>query len=132
MHLAPAEIASLRRGLQHFRAGEYFAAHDDWEAVWQGMRGHPRTFWQAMIQLVVGAYHLRNGNRKGCESLWNKALNKCDELAQTYDNEVPAPLLHLMALLSTCLEAVQDHDEPWPHLAAFATSVLSEAWFTFR
>ncbi len=131
MHLGPEEFEGLRRGMQHFRAGAYFAAHDDWEDVWQGWRGRPRTFWQAMIQLVVGAYHLENGNRKGCESLWNKALDKCDALAQTY-TEVPEPLLHLIALLATCLEALQHDDAPGPHLVGFATSVCSEAWFTFQ
>ena len=60
------DLACLRRGLEHFRAGDYFAAHDDWEEVWQGLRGRQRLFWQAMIQLVVGMYHYTNRNLRGC------------------------------------------------------------------
>lgn len=132
MPLEPDEIEHLRQGMQHFRAGDYFAAHDDWEAVWQGLRGRPRTFWQAMIQLVVGAYHFENGNHKGCHSQWNKALAKCQDLIPTYDDEAPQPLFQLAALLRTALASLHHAEDPLPHLTHFANSVLSETWFTFR
>lgn len=131
MHLNPDEIENLHRGVVHFRAGDYFAAHDDWEEVWQGLRGHQRTFWQAMIQLVVGAYHLKNGNRKGCESLWRKALVKCEELAQMYEADVPEQLSLLRDLLHTCLAALHQGEAPWSDLEHFAHAVLGEAWFAF-
>ncbi len=129
--LEPEEIKNLRRGVHHFRAGDYFATHDDWEAVWQGLRGRPRTFWQAMIQLVVGAYHYQNGNRKGCDSLWRKALQKCEDLTPTYD-DIPEPLTMLTELLQTCLVALHQDDDPLPHITHFAHAVLSDAWFAFR
>jgi predicted metal-dependent hydrolase len=130
--LEPDEIEHLRQGMQHFRAGDYFAAHDDWEAVWQGLRGRPRTFWQAMIQLVVGAYHFKNGNRKGCNSLWNKALLKCQDLIPTYDDNVPQQLSLLAVLLQTALDSLHHAKDPLPHLTHFANTVLSEVWFEFR
>ena len=80
MSLDAHELACLHQGLSHFRAGDYFAAHDDWEEVWQGLRGSPRLFWQSMIQLVVGAYHYSNGNMRGCQGQWQKALQKCEAL----------------------------------------------------
>lgn len=132
MPLEPDDIEHLRQGMQHFRAGDYFAAHDDWEAVWQGLRGRPRTFWQAMIQLVVGAYHFKNGNHKGCNSQWNKALSKCQELTLTYDGNAPQQLSQLAALLRTALAALRHAEDPLPHLTHFANSVLSETWFAFR
>ena len=132
MNLEPDQIERLHRGVEHFRTGDYFAAHDDWEEVWQGFRGHRRTFWQAMIQLVVGAYHLKNSNRKGCESLWSKALVKCEDLAQTYEADVPEPLSSLTELLHTCLASLHRGEEPWGHITHFAHSVLSEAYFAFQ
>ena len=132
MPLEANEIEHLRRGMQHFQAGDYFAAHDDWEAVWQNLRGRPRTFWQAMIQLVVGAFHFTNGNHKGCISLWNKALLKCHDLTPTYDGSPPQALLQLTELLQTCLAAMQQAENPLPHITHFADTVLCEAWFTFR
>jgi predicted metal-dependent hydrolase len=129
MHLDPEEIERLRQGVYHFRIGDYFAAHDDWEEVWQGLRGRRRTFWQAMIQLVVGAYHLQHGNRKGCTSLWHKALQKCDDLTRTYEVEVPEPLSLLSHLLHDCLTSLHHGADPWGHIAHFANEVLSEEWF---
>ena len=132
MHLTPEQIESLRRGVDHLRIGDYFAAHDDWEDVWQELRGRQRLFWQAMIQLVVGTYHLQNGNRKGCNSLWNKALEKCDNLAQTYEANLPEPLSCLTALLHTCLASLHQDIEPWESIQHFADAEISEAWFCFR
>lgn len=131
MPLQADEIECLRQGMRHFQASDYFAAHDDWEAVWQGLRGRPRTFWQAMIQLAVGAYHFKNGNHKGCQSLWNKAFLKCHDLTPTYDGDPPQQLLQLTELLQTCLAALQQAEGPMPHVTHFAHTVLSEDWFTF-
>ena len=116
MHLESAELASLRRGMQHFRAGEYFAAHDDWEEVWQGLRGRQRTFWQAMIQLVVGAYHLRNGNRKGCESLSFDRGSEFQSTQGRLDEHLTQPIpktcppLHENARDQEILTVETDHD----------------------
>jgi len=129
MPLEADEIEHLRLGMQHFRVGDYFAAHDDWETVWQGLYGRPRTFWQAMIQLVLGAYHFKNGNCKGCNSQWNKALSKCQDLLPTYDGDVPQPLSSLESLLRTALATLHQAEDPLPHLTHFASTVLSEAWF---
>jgi predicted metal-dependent hydrolase len=126
------ERACLQRGWEHFRTGDYFAAHDAWEEVWQGLRGRRRMFWQAMIHLAVGAFHLTNGNRKGCLSQWHKALQKCEALQQMYEAEVPAPLPLLAEALQACLTAVLHDAEPWSYLKAFATPVMSETWFTFK
>jgi hypothetical protein len=131
MPLSSEEQAYLRQGFRHFCAGEYFATHEAWEEVWQGLRGRQRLFWQAMIQLAVGAYHLQSGNRKGCQSQWQKALEKCYTLQQTSAAAIPAPLQQLTELLHTCLESVQQGQEPWPHLAAFGPAVVLETWLAF-
>ena len=132
MHLLPEEQERLRQGFALLRSGDYFATHDAWEEVWQGLRGHRRLFWQAMIQLAVGAYHLQNGNDKGCHSQWSKALQKCDTLRPLYEADVPEPLRLLTDLLHTCLTALATHEEPWPYLSAFAALEPSEAWFAFE
>lgn len=130
MTAAVQALAALHRGLAHFRARDYFAAHDDWEEAWQGMRGPRRTFWQAMIQLAVGAYHYANGNLRGCRGQWQKALQKCDELRQRYAEPVPVPILQLHDVLCEALAIVERGDDPLPHVAAFAASGVSAAWFT--
>jgi predicted metal-dependent hydrolase len=125
------EIAGLQQGIADFRNGLYFEAHDAWEEVWRELNGRRRIFWQAMIQLAVGTHHWNNGNRRGCQSVWNKALNKCDTLGQQYDTDVPAPLLCLIAVLYDCLMALEAEQDPLPLIADFAATTLSDQWVTF-
>jgi len=125
------EIAGLQQGMADFRHGLYFEAHDAWEEVWRDLSGRRRVFWQAMIQLAVGTHHWNNGNRRGCQSVWNKALNKCDALGQQYPAEVPAPLLYLMAVLYDCLVALEEEKDPLPLITDFATATLSDQWANF-
>ena len=130
MPLQANDIACLRTGLAHFRAADYFAAHDAWEEVWQGLRGRQRLFWQAMIQLTVGAYHYSNGNERGCQGQWSKALEKCGRLGG--DDEGPQrPTASLAAILDTSLQAVANAENPLPGIADFAADTVNEDWFQF-
>lgn len=123
-------LAALRRGLEHARTRDYFAAHDDWEEVWRDLNGQRRMFWQAMIQLVVGAYHYTNGNLRGCRGQWQKALQKCEDLMPSYAAPIPTPLPSLRDMLREGLAMVESGRDPLPVLGVFVTSVISEDWFT--
>ena len=122
-------LASLRQGLAHFRAHDYFAAHDAWEEVWQDLSGRRRLFWQAMIQLVVGGYHFTNGNLRGCQGQWHKALAKCDSLLQQCAAPSPEPVVQLWDILHTGLTLVERGESPLPHLERCAADVISDTWF---
>ena len=128
MPLQVDDIACLRNGLAHFRAADYFAAHDAWEEVWQGLHGRQRLFWQAMIQLVVGAYHYTNGNQRGCQGQWRKALGKCHQLGGT-DEDPFQPTGLLAGVLEASLQALAAGENPLPGLADFAANMVSEDWF---
>ena len=130
MSLQMDDLARLRNGLAYFRAADYFAAHDAWEDVWQGLRGRRRLFWQAMIQLVVGAYHYTNGNQRGCQGQWHKALQKCHQL-DGIDEQPFQPTQALAGALETSLQALADGDNPLPGLAEFAANTVCEDWFLF-
>lgn len=130
MSLQADDIACLRSGLAHFRNADYFAAHDAWEEVWQGLRGRQRLFWQAMIQLVVGAYHYTNGNRRGCQGQWHKALHKCRQLGGI-DEEPLQHAARLAEVLETSLQTLADGGNPLSGLADFAAYTVSEDWFLF-
>ncbi len=123
-------LAALRRGLEHARTRDYFAAHDDWEEVWRDLNGQRRMFWQAMIQLVVGAYHYTNGNLRGCRGQWQKALQKCEDLMPSYAAPIPTPLPSLRDMLREGLAMVESGRDPLPVLGVFVTSAISEDWFT--
>ena len=130
MPLQVNDIARLRAGLAHFRTAGYFAAHDAWEEVWQGLRGRQRLFWQAMIQLTVGAYHYTNGNGRGCQGQWSKALEKCRRLDSSDDGPQRYTAC-LAAILEESLQAVADGTDPLPGIADFAVHIVNEDWFQF-
>lgn len=64
-----------REGLNYYRSGDYFEAHESWEELWSDFYLEDRKFIQGLIQLSVSFVHLENDNLKGAKSL----LNKCKE-----------------------------------------------------
>lgn len=66
----------LRQGVDEFNRGYFFEAHDIWEELWRGACGPREPFYQGLIQIAVGFYHLRNDNRRGARSQLEKGLTK--------------------------------------------------------
>jgi predicted metal-dependent hydrolase len=70
------ESRAFARGVDEFNRGFFFECHDTLEDLWSGLRGEPRDFFQALIQVAVAFYHLSNGNRAGAESMFARALKR--------------------------------------------------------
>ena len=71
------KIESLfQEGLNNYRSGEYFEAHESWEELWSDYYLPDRRFIQGLIQLSVSFVHLENDNLKGAKSLLNKCIEK--------------------------------------------------------
>ena len=68
-------------GLNYYRKGEYFEAHESWEELWSDFYLKDRRFVQGLIQLSVSFVHLENNNLKGAKSL----LDKCKEKFLEFD-----------------------------------------------
>jgi uncharacterized protein len=67
---------ALRQGVEEFNRAYYFEAHEVLEDLWRETSGPLRLFYQGLIQLAVGLYHLLNGNRRGALNLLGKGLDK--------------------------------------------------------
>jgi hypothetical protein len=52
-------------GVRQFNDGEYFACHETLEELWLAEKGAIRRFYQGVLQVGVGLYHLQRGNEKG-------------------------------------------------------------------
>lgn len=66
----------LAEGLRLYRAHNYFAAHEQWEAVWLRSQEPEKTVLQAMIQVAAACHHYQRGNRRGVRSLLKAALRR--------------------------------------------------------
>ncbi len=106
--LDPDTIRAIRRGVEEFNAGRFFECHDTLEDVWQGIRGPARDFFQGIIQVSVGFYHLGNGNRVGAQSQLHKALSN---LAPYGDHYAGMELANLRREVQSWLERIRRLEE---------------------
>jgi uncharacterized protein len=58
---APPLDVRLSPGRAAFNRGEFFAAHELWEAVWRERAGDDRVLVQGLIQIAAGLHHAQNG-----------------------------------------------------------------------
>jgi len=84
LRLDPNVRRGLRKGAEEFNSGKFFECHDTLEDIWQGIRGPARDFFQGLIQVSVGFYHLGNGNRIGAASQLEKGLAKLSSYGDCY------------------------------------------------
>lgn len=70
-------IERFTHGIDKFNEGEFYECHDILEDVWFEIRGQDRKFYQGLIHIAVGFYHiLHRNNRKGALSQLNKGITK--------------------------------------------------------
>jgi predicted metal-dependent hydrolase len=74
----------FERGVEEFNGQSFFEAHDTWEELWMQTTGPHRLFYQGLIQVAVGFYHLSNGNYKGACSQFGKAIAKLEHYLPAY------------------------------------------------
>ena len=121
----------LQEGLDCLRRGAFFDAHEHWEITWMTMSGQRRSFWQAMIQLSVGAYHFQQGNLNGCLNLWRKALHRVNVIIAYRLAVREAPVLALRKVLLACLECAVAGSDPLSIIQVFAVETVDLQWLDF-
>lgn len=57
-------------------AGEYFACHEVLEELWREEHTSLRLFYQGVLQVAVGCYHLTRQNRQGGVNKLQQGLAK--------------------------------------------------------
>jgi Domain of unknown function (DUF309) len=66
------------KGLEEFRAGRFFEAHEEWELLWRDSAGDDRVFLQGLIQLAAARVHIGRGNPAAATRLLALAKEKLD------------------------------------------------------
>ena len=77
--LEPEVFRQFCRGVEEFNNGMFFECHETLEDVWHGIRGSARDFFQGLIQIAVGFYHLDNANLVGSRSQLEKGLRRLEK-----------------------------------------------------
>jgi len=76
---------ALAEGLECYRTGKYFDAHEHWESVWLKCDEPEKTFLQALIQITAAFHHLQMRNLKGAASLLRGSLRRLDAYPAAYN-----------------------------------------------
>jgi len=95
-------------GVEHFDAGDYFAAHEVWEELWRELDGTEKEFLGGLIQAAVGYLKRERGVRNGAQRLWTRALGRLSRLA----GKAPIDVDRLCARLRADLAALAGAPEP--------------------
>jgi predicted metal-dependent hydrolase len=99
------------RGIELYRAGEFFECHEVLEELWTPMRGPHRLFLQALIHFAVAFYHQQRRNPLGAERQLRKALRKIERYLPLYEG-VNTATLHQEG--QACLRRIQAGEAPEP------------------
>jgi len=84
---------------------DLFECHELLEEYWKENPSDPRAkLWVALIQLAVGAYHERRGNRKGASKMYAESLKKLNK--EHVQSELGIDQEELIRLLETKVENV--------------------------
>ncbi len=102
---------ALAEGLRLYRAGEFFAAHEAWEAVWLATAEPQKTFLQGVIQVAAAFHHLHRGNRLGAVLLLESALRRLEPYPARFGG---LDIARLRDALRDAVQALDRGDEVTP------------------
>lgn len=76
--------AEFWHGVDQFNQRQFYACHDTLEALWIEASEPERTFYQGILQVAVGLYHLSNHNWRGAVILIGEGLNRLRDYPEDF------------------------------------------------
>lgn len=76
--------AALDKGIEEFNRGAFYACHDTLEAIWMEADTDEKPFYQGILQVAVGFYHLSNLNWRGGAILLGEGLSRLRKFEPTH------------------------------------------------
>ena len=91
----PGSEVSLAAGMALFNQGEYYDCHDVLEALWMEADTLEKPFYQGLLQIAVGLYHLGNQNWRGATILLGEGVNRLRPFEPSYGGVAVADVVDL-------------------------------------
>ncbi|MEL6929634.1 MAG: DUF309 domain-containing protein [Cyanobacteria bacterium J06600_6] len=90
----------FERGIAEFNQQQFYACHDTLEAIWVDAEEADKRFYQGILQVAVGCYHLSNDNLRGAIILLGEAVRRLCDYQPDYESiDVEQLLEQSVALL---------------------------------
>jgi predicted metal-dependent hydrolase len=98
-------LERFRKGINKFNSFSFYECHDILEDVWFDIRGPSRRFYQGLIHLAVGFYHiLERENPKGAISQLSKGIVKLNDFKPGFQG---IELSSLLNEIEKCIELIK-------------------------
>lgn len=92
------------QSVEQFNQRQFYACHDTLEALWMEATEPQKTFYQGILQIAVGLYHLGNSNWRGAVILLGEGINRLRRYPPTYAGIDLDDLLTYSAAFLTALQ----------------------------
>ncbi len=69
----------LKEGIALFNRGEYFRAHEEFEAIWLATEGPVRSLYRGLVQACAGLLKIERGEKMGALRLLRRGLANLEE-----------------------------------------------------
>jgi predicted metal-dependent hydrolase len=93
------------QGIEQFNQQEYYACHDTLEALWMEAMEPTKKFYQGILQIAVGLYHLSNHNWQGTVTSMGEGMRRLDYFKPDYFEINVEQLIHQTTHLLLALQA---------------------------
>ena len=106
--------SSFWQGIRQFNQQQFYACHDTFEEMWMEAEVTDRAFYQGLLQIAVGCYHLSNSNWRGAVTLLGEGIGRLEEYEPVYSEiDVTQLLDQSTELLDSLQEIGQEQIEAW-------------------
>ncbi len=72
------------QGIEQFNQQDYYACHDTLEALWMEAMEPTKKFYQGILQIAVGLYHLSNKNWRGAVTSMGEGMGRLEYFKPDY------------------------------------------------
>jgi predicted metal-dependent hydrolase len=110
------------QGIHQFNQGDYYDCHDTLEALWMAADPIKKSFYQGILQIAVGFYHLRNQNWRGAAILLGEGSQRLEFYEPDYGG---IDVTHLLDQSQTWLAALQETGPDGVEIVAAGLSQLT-------
>ena len=108
-------------GIKQFNQRQFYDCHDTLEAIWIEAPELDKRFYQGILQIAVGCYHLSNLNQQGAMILLGEGIKRLSEYQPVYyDIDVTQLVTESYSLL-TSLQQLSPNQLP-----TFTTELFRE------
>lgn len=123
------------QGIAEFNQHEFYACHDTLEALWMVAPEPQKRFYQGVLQIAVGCYHLGNLNGRGAMILLGEGIKRLKDYLPIYQQidvtqllEDSSELLSLVQQtapdeLNILVQKFKDHVFTWPRIIRLEETV---------